>query len=49
MCAANVKALANHSRGYRLRAGSYRVLFDWDGTIQVVSIQEVKKRDDNTY
>ncbi len=45
----NVKALANHARGYRLRVGNYRVLFDWDGTIQVVSIQEVKKRDERTY
>lgn len=46
---ANVKTLVNHSKGYRLRAGNYRVLFDWDGEIHVISIQEVKKRDERTY
>lgn len=45
----NVKALVNYSKGYRLRAGNYRVLFDWDGKIHVISIQEVKKRDERTY
>jgi len=45
----NVKALNNHAYGYRLRTGNYRVLFDWDGTIKIVSIQEVKKRDEHTY
>lgn len=45
----NVKALSHHAYGYRLRVGNYRVLFDWDGGIQVVSIQEVKKRDERTY
>ncbi len=47
--AINVKALALHNCGYRLRVGHYRVLFDWDGSVQVVSIQEVKKRDERTY
>ncbi|UVJ42869.1 type II toxin-antitoxin system RelE/ParE family toxin [Pseudomonas sp. LS1212] len=46
---ANVKSLVQHACGYRLRVGNYRVLFDWHGTIQVVSIQEVKKRDERTY
>jgi len=45
----NVKALTRHAYGYRLRVGNYRVLFDWDGTINIVSIQEVKKRDERTY
>jgi len=45
----NVKALVRHDYGYRLRVGNYRVLFDWDGTISIVSIQEVKKRDERTY
>ncbi|MDH4651399.1 type II toxin-antitoxin system RelE/ParE family toxin [Pseudomonas sp. BN606] len=45
----NVKALANHQYGYRLRVGNYRVLFDWDGGIRVVDVQEVKKRDERTY
>lgn len=46
---ANVKALANHQYGYRLRVGSYRDLFDWDGDIKIVSINEVKKRDERAY
>ncbi|MDU9023618.1 type II toxin-antitoxin system RelE family toxin [Pseudomonas corrugata] len=45
----NVKALVGHGYAYRLRVGSYRVMFDWDGAIKVVSIQEVKKRDERTY
>ncbi|MBB4820444.1 mRNA-degrading endonuclease RelE of RelBE toxin-antitoxin system [Pseudomonas alcaligenes] len=45
----NVKALVHHPFGYRLRVGSYRVIFDWDGAIQIVSIEEVKKRDEHTY
>lgn len=44
-----VKALSNHEYGYRLRVGRYRVLFDFDGEIRIVEIQEVKKRDDHTY
>ena len=47
--AVNVKALVNHPCSYRLRVRRYRVLFDWDGDIHVVSIQEVKKRDERTY
>ncbi|TPG72635.1 type II toxin-antitoxin system RelE family toxin [Pseudomonas arsenicoxydans] len=45
----NVKALVSHDYAYRLRVGNYRVMFDWDGAIKVVSIQEVKKRDERTY
>jgi mRNA-degrading endonuclease RelE of RelBE toxin-antitoxin system len=45
----NVKALTNHRYGYRLRVGNYRVLFDWDGEIKIVSIEEVRKRDERTY
>ena len=44
-----IKALANHAYGYRLRVGNYRVLFNHHGTVQIVSIEEVKKRDDATY
>jgi len=44
-----VKVLVNHSYGYRLRVGRYRVLFDFDGNVQIVAIQEVKKRDEQTY
>ena len=45
----NVKALTNHESGYRLRVGNYRVLFDWDGKIKIVEINEVSKRDERTY
>lgn len=45
----NVKALTNHQYGYRLRVGKYRVLFDFDSMIKIVSIEEVRKRDDRTY
>jgi hypothetical protein len=41
--------LTNHEHEYRLRVGSYRVLFNWDGTIKVVEIEEVRKRDERTY
>ena len=45
----NVKALVNHAYGYRLRVGNYRVFFDFDGVVRIVSIEEVKKRDERTY
>jgi mRNA-degrading endonuclease RelE of RelBE toxin-antitoxin system len=44
-----VKALVNHAIGYRLRVGNYRVLFDFEGTIKLVRIEEVGKRDERTY
>ena len=47
--ARNVKALVNHAYGYRLRVGNYRVFFDFDGVVRIVSIEEVKKRDERTY
>ena len=47
--ARNVKALTNHEFGYRLRVGSYRVFFDFDGAVRIVSIEEVRKRDERTY
>lgn len=45
----NTKKLANHFYGYRLRIGDYRVLFDFDGEIKIVTVEEVKKRDESTY
>ncbi|WP_322364926.1 type II toxin-antitoxin system RelE/ParE family toxin [Pseudomonas sp. Teo4] len=45
----NLKVLVNHSYGYRLRVGNYRILFDWDGGVKIVNIEEVKKRDEHTY
>lgn len=47
--ARNVKALTSHEYGYRLRVGNYRVFFDFDGAVRIVSIEEVRKRDERTY
>ena len=44
-----VKTLTHHRYGYRLRVGDYRVLFNALETIEVISIEEVKKRDERTY
>ena len=46
----NVKALQNRS-DFRLRVGRYRVLFTVrpDGSITIIRIEEVKKRDEHTY
>ena len=45
----NVKALKNHTYGYRSRIGRYRVRFDYENSVKIISIEEVKKRDANTY
>lgn len=47
--ARNVKKLANHQFSYRLRVGNYRVFFEFDGAVRIVTIEEVKKRDEQTY
>lgn len=47
--ARNVKALTQHAYGYRLRVGHYRVFFDYDGEVHIVSIEEVRKRDERTH
>ena len=47
--ARNVKRLVNHKYDYRLRVGNYRVFFDFDDEVRIVSIEEVKKRDERTY
>lgn len=47
--ARNVKALSNHEHGYRLRVGNYRVFFNLHGLVQIVSVEEVRKRDERTY
>jgi mRNA-degrading endonuclease RelE of RelBE toxin-antitoxin system len=44
-----ITALVNHQYGYRLRVGNYRILFDVESVINIIEIQEVKKRDDHTY
>jgi mRNA-degrading endonuclease RelE of RelBE toxin-antitoxin system len=45
----DVKALQKHKYEYRMRVGRYRVFFDDRKEIEVIAIQEVKKRDDHTY
>lgn len=45
----NVLRLVNHEYEYRLRVGTYRVLFDADTIVRIIDIQQVRKRDDNTY
>ena len=45
----NIISLKNHEHEYRLRVGNYRVLFDADTTVRIIDIQQVGKRDDNTY
>ncbi|MBN2641402.1 MAG: hypothetical protein JXR78_07105 [Victivallales bacterium] len=45
----SVKSLKNHQYDYRLRIGRYRVLFNCLNDIEILSIEEVKKRDERTY
>lgn len=45
----DVRRLRNHEHDYRLRVGRYRVLFDVENSVRVVSIQRVSKRDESTY
>ena len=47
--AKNVKKLTKHQYSYRLRVGDYRVFFEFDGEVKIVTIEEVKKRDERTY
>lgn len=45
----NVTELRNHQYVYRLRVGRYRVLFNYEATVEIVTIEEVKKRDERTH
>lgn len=45
----NIKQLVNHAYTYRLRVGNWRVLFNAFTEVSIVSIEEVKKRDEQTY
>ncbi|HTH80127.1 MAG TPA: type II toxin-antitoxin system RelE/ParE family toxin [Ramlibacter sp.] len=47
--ARNVKKLADHPYAYRLRVGNWRVFFEFDGAIRIVTVEEVRKRDEQTY
>jgi mRNA-degrading endonuclease RelE of RelBE toxin-antitoxin system len=44
-----VRALVNHKYGYRLRIGEWRVFFDVKQHLEIIEIEEVKKRDEHTY
>jgi len=45
----NIKTLTNHQYPYRLRVGDWRLFFAvYEDDVQVVSIAEVKKRDERT-
>ncbi len=46
---AQVKQLKNHTCTHRLRVGSFRVLFNAFEAVDIVSIEEVKKRNERTY
>jgi len=41
--------MKKHASGYRLRVGKWRILFEAQDRIQIIVIQEVKKRDEQTY
>ena len=45
----NVKPLVNHEYTHRLRVGNWRILFNAFEEVSIVSIEEVKKRDERTY
>jgi mRNA interferase RelE/StbE len=45
----NVKRLTDHAYTHRLRVGDGRILFSVYEEISIASIEEVKKRDENTY
>ena len=47
--ARNVKKLVDSAYGYHLRVGNYRVLFEFDGTVRVVNVEEVRRRNEQTY
>ena len=44
-----VKALTNHTYGYRLRVGRFRIFFDVGKDVRVIFVEEVQRRDDHTY
>ncbi|MCI1003679.1 type II toxin-antitoxin system RelE/ParE family toxin [Herbaspirillum sp. C7C8] len=44
-----VKSLTNHPCQFRLRVGHYRVFFNFDGTVRIVFIEEVSKRNERPY
>ena len=45
----NVIALTKHVYQYRLRVGDYRVLFDIQKKVEILDVQEVGRRNEQTY
>jgi mRNA-degrading endonuclease RelE of RelBE toxin-antitoxin system len=45
----NIKPLVNHAYTHRLRVGNWRILFNAFEEVSIISIEEVKKRDEQTY
>lgn len=45
----DIKYLKKYKYDCRLRVGRYRIFFDNKEAINVIAIQEVKKRDERTY
>ena len=45
----NIKRLTGHRYSYRLRVGDWRVFFEFDGAVKIISIEEVRKRNEHTY
>ena len=48
-CANMLVTRKRFGSGYRLRAGNDRVFFEFDGAVRIVSIEEVRRRDERTY
>ncbi len=47
----DVTALKGYSKTYRLKVGSYRIIFEWidNKQPQIIRIEKVVKRDNRTY
>ncbi len=45
----NVKELSKYKYTHRLKVGRYRVLFNAFEEVNIVSVEEVKKRNERTY
>jgi mRNA-degrading endonuclease RelE of RelBE toxin-antitoxin system len=45
----NIKVMVDHQYSHRLRVGDWRLLLNFFEEVSVVSIEEVKKRDEHTY
>ena len=45
----NIKPLVNHEYTHRLRVGNWRILFKAFEEVSIISIEEVKKRNEQTY